>query len=56
MFNCRRKSFEYLNSPKIQFVESRELSDLFSKVYEKSLKVSVYPKIDQFEEKYVRAF
>ena len=27
MFYCRRKSFEYLNSPKFQFVKSRILSD-----------------------------
>ena len=37
MFYCRRKSFEYLNSPKFQFVKSRKLSDLCSKIYEKSL-------------------
>ena len=37
MFYCRRKSFEYLNSPKFQFVKSLKLSDLCSKLYEKSL-------------------
>ena len=37
MFNCRSKSFEYLNSPKFQFVKSRKLSDFCSKIYEKSL-------------------
>ena len=37
MFYCRRKSFEYLNSPKFQFVKSLKLSDLRSKLYEKSL-------------------
>ena len=36
----RRKSFEYLNSPKFQFVRSRKLSDLCSKIYEKSLNLS----------------
>ena len=36
-FYCRRKSFEYLNSPKLQFVKSRKLSDLCSKIYEKWL-------------------
>ena len=37
MFYRRRKSFDYLNSPKFQFVKSRKLSDLCSKIYEKSL-------------------
>ena len=37
MFYGRRKSFEYLNSPKFQFVKSLKLSDLCSKIYEKSL-------------------
>ena len=37
MIHCRRKSFEYLNSPKFQFVKSRKLSDLCSKIYEKLL-------------------
>ena len=37
MFYCRRKSFEYLNSPKFQFGKSLKLSDLCSKLYEKSL-------------------
>ena len=37
MFYCRRKRFEYLNSPKFQFVKSLKLSDLSSKLYEKSL-------------------
>ena len=34
---CRRKSFEHLNSPRSQFVKSRKLGDLSSKIYEKSL-------------------
>ena len=37
LFYCRRKSFEYLNSPKFQFMRSRKLSELCSKIYEKSL-------------------
>ena len=37
MFYGRRKSFEYLNSPKFQFVKSLKWSDLCSKIYEKSL-------------------
>ena len=32
-----RKGFEYLYSPKFQFVESLKLSDLCFKIYEKSL-------------------
>ena len=36
-FYCRRKSFEYLNSPKFQFVKSGKLSDSCSKIYEKAL-------------------
>ena len=36
MFYCR-KSFEYLKSPKFLFVKSVKLSDLCSKLYEKSL-------------------
>ena len=35
--HCRRKSFEWLNSPKFQFVKWRKLSDLYSKIYKKSL-------------------
>ena len=30
-------NFEYFNSPEFQFVKSRKLSDLCSKIYEKSL-------------------
>ena len=37
MFYCRRKSFEYLNSPKFEFVKSLKLCDLCSKLYEKPL-------------------
>ena len=37
LFYCCRKSFEYLNLPKFQFVKLRKLSDLCSKIYEKSL-------------------
>ena len=38
MFYGRRKSFEYLNLPKFQFVtESQKLSDLCPKIYEKLL-------------------
>ena len=37
LFYCRHKSFENLNSPKFQLVKSRKLSDLCSKIYEKSL-------------------
>ena len=36
MFYCR-KSFEYLKSPKFLFLKSVKLSDLCSKLYEKSL-------------------
>ena len=36
-FYCRCKSFESRNSPKFKFVKSRKLSDLCSKIYEKSL-------------------
>ena len=34
---CCRKSFEYLNSPRTEFLKSRKLSDLCSKIDEKSL-------------------
>ena len=37
VFNFCSKSFEYLNSPKFQFMKSRKLSDLCSKIYEKLL-------------------
>ena len=37
MFCRHRKTFEYLSSPKFQFMKSRQLSDLCSKIYEKSL-------------------
>ena len=39
MFYCRRKSFEYLNSPKFQFVKLQKLSDLCSNIYEKIAKL-----------------
>ena len=37
LFYCCRQSFEYLNLPKFHFVKLRKLSDLCSKIYEKSL-------------------
>ena len=40
MFYFRSKSLEYLNSLKFQFMKSRKLSDLCSKIYEKSLNLS----------------
>ena len=40
MFYCRSKSLQYLNSLKFQFMKSRKLSDLRSKIYEKSLNLS----------------
>ena len=35
LFYCCHKSFEYLNSPKFQFLKSRKLSDLCYKIYQK---------------------
>ena len=42
LFYCLRKSFEYLNSPKFQFVKSGKLSDLCSKIYKKITKLKCY--------------
>ena len=44
MFYFRSKSLEYLNSLKFRFMKSRKLSDLCSKIYEKSLNLSAAKK------------
>ena len=44
MFYFRSKSLEYLNSLKFQFMKSRKLSDLCSKIYEKWLNLSAAKK------------